>query len=94
MNISIGAFAIAGGIILIVLSIGDVVTGQKIVLEKEALIAIVPLERRFSPSCHDNCLASALDPVRHMGCINIVRPESARCLGYLLRSEWNTARHG
>lgn len=43
MSISIGAFAIAGGIILIVLSIGDLVTGEKIVLEKESLIAIVPL---------------------------------------------------
>ena len=43
MNITVGSFAIAGGIILLVLSISDLVTGQKIELERESLIAIVPL---------------------------------------------------
>ena len=43
MNISVGSFAIAGGIILLILSINTLLTGHSVELEKEALIAIVPL---------------------------------------------------
>jgi len=43
MNITVGSFIIAGGIILLVLSISDLVTGQKLEIEPESLIAIVPL---------------------------------------------------
>jgi multiple antibiotic resistance protein len=43
MNITVGSFAIAGGIVLLVLSISDIVTGHKIELDRESLVAIVPL---------------------------------------------------
>lgn len=43
MNISVGSFAIAGGIILLVLSINDLLTGQSVELVREELTAIVPL---------------------------------------------------
>ena len=43
MNISVGAFVIAGGIILLVLSINFLVTGRSVDIEDEKLIAIVPL---------------------------------------------------
>lgn len=43
MNIKEGSFIIAGGIILLVLSINALITGQSVEFEREALIAIVPL---------------------------------------------------
>jgi len=43
MNISVGSFAVAGGVILLVLSIRELVTGQYIDVEREALTAIVPI---------------------------------------------------
>ncbi len=43
MNISVGAFAIAGGIILLVLSIKFMTTGRMVDVIKEARVAIVPI---------------------------------------------------
>jgi multiple antibiotic resistance protein len=43
MNISVGAFAIAGGIVLLVLSVNDLVEGQSVNMEEEPRFAVVPL---------------------------------------------------
>ena len=43
MNISIGSFSIAGGIILLVLSIKYMITGRMIHMIKEEMIAVVPI---------------------------------------------------
>jgi multiple antibiotic resistance protein len=43
MRIDVGAFIIAGGIILIILSINDLIKGQSIEYDREELVAIVPL---------------------------------------------------
>jgi multiple antibiotic resistance protein len=43
MNISIGAFSISGGIILLVLSIKYMITGRMIHMIKEEMIAVVPI---------------------------------------------------
>jgi multiple antibiotic resistance protein len=43
MNISVGSFAIAGGIILVVLSIKYMTTGHMIEANQEELMAIVPI---------------------------------------------------
>ena len=95
MNISIGAFAIAGGIILIVSVYRRFGDRAEIVLEKEALIAIVPLGTPLLAGPATITALLLLSTQYDIWVVsNIVRPESARCLGYLLRSEWNTARHG
>ncbi|MDP3879219.1 MAG: MarC family protein [Dehalococcoidales bacterium] len=43
MNISVGAFAIAGGLILLVLSIKYLATGRMVDVVKEELVAVVPI---------------------------------------------------
>jgi multiple antibiotic resistance protein len=43
MGISVGAFAIAGGIILIVLSIQYMTTGRMVEIIKEEMVAVVPI---------------------------------------------------
>jgi len=43
MNISVGAFAIAGGVILLVLSIKYMTTGHMVAVIQEELMAIVPI---------------------------------------------------
>ncbi|MFA5629778.1 MAG: MarC family protein [Dehalococcoidales bacterium] len=43
MGISVGAFAIAGGLILLVLSIKLIITGQMVDIEKGEMVAIVPI---------------------------------------------------
>jgi multiple antibiotic resistance protein len=43
MNISIGAFAVAGGIILLVLSIKYMTTGHMVDVIKEEMVAVVPI---------------------------------------------------
>jgi multiple antibiotic resistance protein len=43
MRIEVGAFIIAGGIILIVLSINALITGQSVEYDHEEFVAIVPL---------------------------------------------------
>ena len=43
LNIKVGAFAIAGGLILLVLSIKYVTTGQAVELIKEEMVAVVPI---------------------------------------------------
>ncbi len=43
MGISVGSFAIAGGIILFALSIRDVLTGQMVEVIKEEMVAVVPI---------------------------------------------------
>ncbi len=43
MGISVGAFAIAGGLILLVLSIHYMVSGQMVEVVKEELVAVVPI---------------------------------------------------
>jgi len=43
MGISVGSFAIAGGIILLVLSIKYMITGQMVEMIKEEMVAIVPI---------------------------------------------------
>ena len=43
MNISVGSFAIAGGLILLVLSIKHMTTGRMIELIKEEMVAVVPI---------------------------------------------------
>jgi multiple antibiotic resistance protein len=43
MNISVGSFAIAGGIILVVLSIKYMTTGHMVSLVQEELMAVVPI---------------------------------------------------
>jgi multiple antibiotic resistance protein len=43
MNISVGAFAIAGGLILMVLSIKYVSTGRMVEATKDEMIAVVPI---------------------------------------------------
>jgi len=43
MDISVGAFAIAGGLILLVLSIKYMSTGQMVEAVKEELVAVVPI---------------------------------------------------
>ena len=43
MGISVGSFAIAGGIILLVLSINYMLTGQMIEAIKEEMVAVVPI---------------------------------------------------
>ncbi len=43
MNISVGAFAIAAGLILLVLSIKYMSTGQMVEVIKEELVAVVPI---------------------------------------------------
>ena len=43
MDISVGAFAIAGGLILLVLSIKYMSTGQMVEVIKEELVAVVPI---------------------------------------------------
>jgi multiple antibiotic resistance protein len=43
MGISVGSFAIAGGLILLVLSIKYVITGQMVEIIKEDMVAIVPI---------------------------------------------------
>ncbi len=43
MGISVGAFAIAGGLILLVLSIKYVSTGQMVEAVKEEMVAVVPI---------------------------------------------------
>ncbi len=43
MGISVGAFAIAGGLILLILSIKYMTTGQMVEVIKEELVAVVPI---------------------------------------------------
>jgi multiple antibiotic resistance protein len=43
MNISVGSFAIAGGLILLVLAIKHMTTGRMIELIKEEMVAVVPI---------------------------------------------------
>jgi multiple antibiotic resistance protein len=43
MNISVGSFAIAGGIILLVLSIKYMTTGHMVTTVKEEMVAVVPI---------------------------------------------------
>ncbi len=43
MNISVGAFAIAGGLILLVLSIKYVLTGHMVDSTKDEMVAVVPI---------------------------------------------------
>ena len=43
MGISVGSFAIAGGIILLVLSIKYMITGQMVEVIKEEMVAVVPI---------------------------------------------------
>ena len=43
MGISVGAFAIAGGIILLILSIQYMGTGRMIEMVKEEMVAVVPI---------------------------------------------------
>jgi multiple antibiotic resistance protein len=43
MNISIGAFSISGGIILLILSIKYMITGRMVHMIKEEMIAVVPI---------------------------------------------------
>src|SRR3972149_4268700 len=43
MNISVGAFAIAGGLILLILSIKYVSTGRMIEATKDEMVAVVPI---------------------------------------------------
>lgn len=43
MNISVGAFAVAGGIILLILSVKYMLTGRAIEVIKEGVVAIVPI---------------------------------------------------
>lgn len=43
MGISVGSFAIAGGIVLLVLSINYMTTGRFVELEKEEMMAVVPI---------------------------------------------------
>jgi multiple antibiotic resistance protein len=43
MNISVGSFAIAGGIILLVLSIQYMTTGHMVTTPKEEMLAVVPI---------------------------------------------------
>ncbi len=43
MNISVGAFAVAGGIVLLVLSIRYMITGHMVDAVKEEMMAVVPL---------------------------------------------------
>jgi multiple antibiotic resistance protein len=43
MSISVGSFAIAGGLILLVLSIKHMTTGRMIELIKEEMVAVVPI---------------------------------------------------
>jgi multiple antibiotic resistance protein len=43
MNISVGSFAIAGGIILLVLSIQYMTTGHMVTTTKEEMLAVVPI---------------------------------------------------
>jgi multiple antibiotic resistance protein len=43
MNISVGSFAIAGGLILLVLSIKYMTTGRMIEVIKEEMVAVVPI---------------------------------------------------
>ena len=43
MNISVGSFAIAGGIILLVLSISYMTTGHMVTMIKEEMVAVVPI---------------------------------------------------
>ena len=43
MGISVGAFAIAGGLILLILSINYMTTGRMIEIIKEEMVAIVPI---------------------------------------------------
>ncbi len=43
MDISIGSFAIAGGIVLLVLSVKHMTTGQMVDVNREEMIAVVPI---------------------------------------------------
>jgi multiple antibiotic resistance protein len=43
MNIKVGAFAIAGGIILLILAVKDLVTGRSVEIETEAVAAVAPI---------------------------------------------------
>ncbi|MCJ7769597.1 MAG: MarC family protein, partial [Dehalococcoidales bacterium] len=43
MGISVGAFAIAGGVILLVLSINYILTGRMVEAVKEEMVAVVPV---------------------------------------------------
>lgn len=43
MGISVGALAIAGGIILLVLSIGYIITGRIVEVAKDEMVAVVPI---------------------------------------------------
>jgi len=43
LNIKVGSFAIAGGLILLVLSIKYMTTGQAVELIKEEMVAVVPI---------------------------------------------------
>ena len=43
MNISVGAFAIAGGLILLILSIKYVTTGRMVEADKDEMVAVVPI---------------------------------------------------
>jgi multiple antibiotic resistance protein len=43
MNISVGSFAIAGGLILLVLSIKYMTTGQMVEATREEIVAVVPI---------------------------------------------------
>ncbi len=43
MNISVGSFAIAGGIILLVLSINYMISGHMVTTIKEEMVAVVPI---------------------------------------------------
>lgn len=43
MGISVGAFAIAGGLILLVLSVRYILTGQVVEIIKEEMVAVVPI---------------------------------------------------
>lgn len=43
MSISVGSFAIAGGLVLLVLSIRHMTTGQLVEINKEEMVAVVPI---------------------------------------------------
>ncbi len=48
MDISVGSFAIAGGLILLVLSIKYMTTGRMVELIKEEMVAVVPIGTPFT----------------------------------------------
>ena len=84
MNISVGSFAIAGGLILLIFSIKYMTTGHMVDVIKEEMVAVVPIGTPLTagPATITTLLLLS-DAVSIMDSAGVLCPEYGRRLGYI-----------